>query len=321
MSFNIIQIQGYKKAVEINFIKNNFRETDKQPSLTNSLLEYEYLYPASITNTVIDIKDEVFLFDELNHIFSHLEGLQCKHIVINFICGISNELLVFLFKQLNSFNIHEALILANYCDYLYSEEFSKTVFLTDRYKSFFIFNAPFDKNLEDLFFYSKKPRVINYNKQKDEFNINKVLYSESITHHTYFNKKLYIGPSGEIKNAPETAEVFGYIQDIKSEEELQEIISTPDFQKYWFIHKDLIDVCKECEFRHMCVDNRVPIKRAKDEWFHMIECNYNPYIAKWAGEEGYQTLEECGVISNESGFSIDHEKIKQINLKLETESS
>jgi hypothetical protein len=28
--------------------------------------------------------------------------------------------------------------------------------------------------------------------------------------------------------------------------------------KLWFIYKDLIDVCKDCEYRHMCVDSRLP---------------------------------------------------------------
>ena len=80
--------------------------------------------------------------------------------------------------------------------------------------------------------------------------------------------------------------------------------------------KDETDVCKDCEFRHMCVDNRLPYERSPNEWYHKIECNYNPYIAKWEGEEGYRTLAECGVISNEEGFSIDHEKIAEINEEL-----
>jgi hypothetical protein len=63
----------------------------------------------------------------------------------------------------------------------------------------------------------------------------------------------------------------------------------------------------------MCTDNRVPFKRKKNEWFHKTECFFNPYISKWKEEEGYKTLSECGVISNENGFSIDHDKIAEIN--------
>jgi hypothetical protein len=67
----------------------------------------------------------------------------------------------------------------------------------------------------------------------------------------------------------------------------------------------------------MCVDNRLPHQRQSDsKWYHKTECNYNPYIAKWKGEEGYRTLAECGVTSNEQGFSIDHERIAKINDEL-----
>ena len=63
----------------------------------------------------------------------------------------------------------------------------------------------------------------------------------------------------------------------------------------------------------MCVDNRLPHKRKENEWYHKTECNYNPYIAKWEEEEGYKTLKECGVVSNENEFSINHDKIAEIN--------
>jgi hypothetical protein len=137
-----------------------------------------------------------------------------------------------------------------------------------------------------------------------------------LCHNTYFNRKLYIDSDGFIKNAPECEDSVGFIEDLNSLEDLKEIISTPAFQKYWFVHKDSCDICKGCEFRHMCVDNRIPYERTEKEWYHKIECNYNPFIAKWEGELGYKTLEECGVISNEKIFSIDHEKIQQINHEL-----
>jgi hypothetical protein len=66
----------------------------------------------------------------------------------------------------------------------------------------------------------------------------------------------------------------------------------------------------------MCVDNRVPIKRKKDEWYHKTECNYNPYIAKWQEEEGYKTLEECGVVSDENELQINHKQLEEINTQL-----
>jgi len=169
--------------------------------------------------------------------------------------------------------------------------------------------------------YSKK--ILNDFSKSDISTVNYKLFTESQKHHIYFNRKLYIGTKGEIKNAPECKEEFGKVQDLKNTEELKEIIATKEFQKYWYVHKEICDVCKDCEFRHMCVGNRLPYKRlglsqskSKEQWFHKTECNYNPYICKWESEEGYKTLAECGVVSDETGFSIDHEKIEKINHEL-----
>jgi hypothetical protein len=145
------------------------------------------------------------------------------------------------------------------------------------------------------------------------------LFTESQNFNTYFNKKLFIGENGEIKNAPESNKIYGYLKDMNSIIEMKNIILTSEFQKLWYLKKDNIDVCKDCEFRHICVDSRLPFKRNKNDWYHKNECNYNPYICKWVNEDGYQTLEECGVISNETGFSIDHEEIAKINADLWSE--
>lgn len=149
----------------------------------------------------------------------------------------------------------------------------------------------------------------------ESFFCNIHLLSESQNYNTYYNRKLYIDEKGFMKNAPGCQNSFGNINSLTSVE-IIEIVDSADFQKYWRIHKGLIDVCKHCEYRHMCVDNRVPVKRNEKQWYMTTECNYNPYIAKWKGEEGYRTLAECGVQSNEHGFRINRKKINQINKEL-----
>lgn len=141
-------------------------------------------------------------------------------------------------------------------------------------------------------------------------------YRESYFRHKYYNKSIFINKRGEVKNTHKSKKVYGNVKSIKDVLELKKIASQAEFQKYWFAHKELCDVCKDCEFRHMCVDNRLPYQRKDGSWHHKIECDYNPYICKWKGEEGYKTLEECGVVSNENGFSINHEKVAAINKTL-----
>jgi SPASM domain peptide maturase of grasp-with-spasm system len=137
-------------------------------------------------------------------------------------------------------------------------------------------------------------------------------YTEAQDHHLFFNRKLFIGEKGEIKNSFDSSETYGHINNTR----LQEAIETPGFKRLWKISKDQTDVCKDCEFRYCCLDKRIPLQRTDGSWFHAIPCDYNPYIAKWKEEQGYATLKESGVIINMAGSIIDHDKIQQLERKI-----
>jgi SPASM domain peptide maturase of grasp-with-spasm system len=301
----------------INFILNKEYGIITDLFLKNNLgeLNLNFFSSSIIENAIIIIHN--FNEDYLYSIIKILDELGCFAVELRI-----NLLNISDFKKLESIfslsRVETIILRINYFEEI--EKFDLTYFFNqfNRLKLLYIYSSPFEfsekgiiKIIENINLYNDFGKV-----KKTNFTIKRKQFIESQKFNTYFNQKLFINERGEIKNAPECDLIFGNIKEISSVE-LENIIATPSYQKYWFAHKDLIDVCKECEFRHMCVDNRLPVERSKDEWFHTIECNYNPYIAKWAGEEGYQTLEECGVISNESGFSIDHEKIAIINAGLE----
>ncbi|RZL33302.1 MAG: grasp-with-spasm system SPASM domain peptide maturase [Pedobacter sp.] len=138
-------------------------------------------------------------------------------------------------------------------------------------------------------------------------NITKVL--EAVNHNSCLHKKIGIDAQGNIKNCPTMPQTFGNINQTT----LEEAISHQDFKKYWNLTKDHIAVCKDCEFRYMCIDNRIPIERIDGSFYNSLECSYNPYISKWVGDLDYYTLIGTGVYSNEKGFSKDVNKIAQIN--------
>ena len=311
MSYNFPVVKGYKNSI----IQDLIKELSKITSLSNENNNKYYFNVSSfISNTIVeldDILEHIVLF-----LMDSLQQLQCRHVVCNINFQISLDQFKLILSLIENFNIHSCLFLLDFSDHFYSDDFANVIINTNRIDSIIFFNSPFDKNLEDKIYYFKVNKSRSSKKRNSNFRSNRNLFSESQYHHTYFNRKLYIGPNGEIKNAPECEETFGNIKDLNSVEDLKEIISTPAFQKYWFVHKDLCDVCKHCEFRHMCVDNRMPFERADNQWYHKIECNYNPFIAKWEGEIGYRTLSECRVFSNENEFSIDHDRIAEINKEI-----
>jgi hypothetical protein len=104
------------------------------------------------------------------------------------------------------------------------------------------------------------------------------------------------------------------VDKIKSKDSSLNLLKSTKLTKYWNVRKDNTDVCKNCEFRYFCLDDRIPDIRPKDNsWYYKTECNYNPYIAKWKDEDGYKTLEECGIQSNANGFKLNRKKLNAIN--------
>ncbi len=312
MSFNRFSVPGYLASVDMDIVKESFRWTNKKEkaAFMKDSSTRRFDAPSIVANAIIDVD-----LNTIENIFRLLNSLRCKHVVLRILNSIDRIQLERIVNLINKFNVHEVTLLFNFCDFLYSDSLIEVLTKTNRIKCLVIYNSPFNKNLENIIFYYTSEMHFNFHKSKDEFFCNRSLVAESKYHHTYFNKKIFISRNGEISNSPESEHSIGNIQDFNNDV-IQSKIKSPEFQKYWYIHKEITDVCKDCEFRHMCVDNRLPYERDKNQWYHKQECNYNPYIAKWKNEEGYRTLEECGVISNEKGFSIDHDKIAAINEEL-----
>ena len=146
----------------------------------------------------------------------------------------------------------------------------------------------------------------------DVFFVNLKLLIESQRHNPYFHRKIYIGPEGDIRNAPEDTRIFGYIADIADALQIVHIAEDPDFRRYWDVAKDRTDVCRDCEFRYMCTDARIPVGRPDGSWFFPSECAYNPYICKWENEDGFLPLEDCGVYCDHDGFRVDEMKLAEV---------
>lgn len=320
--------KGYLRNIYIDFKNSTFEFTEDEKTksklediirkhniLTDKRTYLKWDSISNITNAIITINKQNGLDNEknFNFVLSFLLKVNCKHIVIYFSEYLSVKKIKNKLDKFKQNNIHSVIIICEFHDTYFTDEFGSIIMDLNLNKKLIVLNSPFEKNFEDTMHFTKNDIKIKYEKKMSEFNANFKIFSESLKYQTYFNRKFYIGIDGEIKNAPECNEIFGYIQDVKKISDLEIIINKPNFKTFWFVKKENTDVCKDCEFKNICVDNRIPYKRTKNEWFHKIECNYNPYIAKWEGENGYQNLAEIGVISNMQGFSIDSAKIRELN--------
>lgn len=293
-------------------------EIDESDAKHFPKLSLEWDFYGDVTNAIIEI-DSSSAFD-IKYIINHLINLGCYH--LQFYIDCNNKILetISTLTKDSILNCIEIFIDGNKT-MVDNNSLINICNLNKKIKSILIFNSTENKIIQQNennwgSITSLTSQKLNHGVDWNYFTSNIRLFSESQTFNIYFNRKLYISSAGEIKNAPETVLSFGNINDINSPIELKKIIQKADYQKYWYVKKDLIDVCKDCEFRYMCVDSRLPLQRDINSWYHEVECNYNPYICKWQGEEGYRTLQECGMRSDETGFYIDHDKIAAINREL-----
>jgi len=318
----ISDIQEFYKNKYDNFI-NEYFELLKNNELiyfTNDVEQFPsidliYKSPSHITNVFIDFSKKL----KIKKIIDILNNISCKAVSLSFTEKIS---LCEIKKVLSYFKETGFIHIEMYINWQFALEEVKPLFHNEtRLQQVIMFMC--DENMHYLL-PNGMNRIIVYSKNKmnistkssRSLSVSFPLYIESQKHHTYFNRKLYIGKNGEIKNALECKDNFGFIQSIKDVEGLKSIISKSEFQKYWFVHKEICNICKDCEFRHMCVDNRLPYKNTNGTWYFKPNCPYNPYICKWEGEEGYVLVEECGNYTRETGFVPDKKKIRKLNKQI-----
>jgi len=210
--------------------------------------------------------------------------------------------------------------------YLYVEKFDAG--MLDKYErelarqpaifsvNFFGADSPNTKLKDNIYynFFTKNFECYQQLLTVDKLFVNQDFFLEAYNKHSYYNGKMYIDQSGEIKNGLNNIQSFGNINSM-SFDEFHQTINSKLFLEHGNINKNQTLVCKDCEFRYMCTDARVPEKGA-EQWFHHFECVYNPYLSKWNSEAGYLSLEESGINVSASGCAINKAKLSKIFNKI-----
>ncbi len=114
--------------------------------------------------------------------------------------------------------------------------------------------------------------------------------SESQHHNTCLNQKIAIDIHGNIKNCPSMQQSFGNIKNTSLAAALQK----KGFKNKWNINKDQIDICRDCEFRHICTDCRAYLENPEDLYSKPLKCGYNPDTNEWA-EWGTNPLKQKAI--------------------------
>jgi SPASM domain peptide maturase of grasp-with-spasm system len=116
--------------------------------------------------------------------------------------------------------------------------------------------------------------------EKEQFVVNENSYFESKNYNSCLNRKVCIDSNGEIKNCPSMVKSFGNIENLT----IIDAINISGFKDLWVINKNQIEVCKDCEFRHICTDCRAFIEDPNNIYSKPAKCSYDPYTATWGDE-------------------------------------
>jgi len=250
-------------------IKNNFTDLLKNPNspeyIDNCILELSG-FDIQKMKKIVEIF-EVLMLSSLEIRITTIKLNELSEFLNLFSVSIINSIQIHIEKIEDSFNMKKILDIKN------TNKRIKRISIYD--------NKILIENSENNIYFEtislentlNKPTIITKI-------INISHYLESLSKNTYFNKKIFIDKQGNIKSAPEL-NAFSYnIEDIKKPNDVFKILDE-NFKYYWNISKNKIHVCKDCEFRNVCFDNRIPNKSVDNMFYLEEECSYNPYIGKY----------------------------------------
>jgi len=252
-------------------------------------LSLDWFSPSKVSNCVIDVSkkhgNELLNFE---NIFSQLQCLNCKYIQLRFFDEFNLRKVAEILDKLECTNIVSVELILKYSTGLDIGDVDDFISKYARICSVVIYGHPCDKIYslsKDIggllyIYYSS----VQYLSERNcgiiipsYFSINIQTFTEAQLHNTCLNRKIAIDVDGNIKNCPSMPHSYGNIKDTT----LQEALEHPDFKKYWYIHKDQIEVCKDCEFRYICTDCRAYIEDPHNLYSKPLKCGYNPYTCEW----------------------------------------
>jgi SPASM domain peptide maturase of grasp-with-spasm system len=110
------------------------------------------------------------------------------------------------------------------------------------------------------------------------FAVSVAMFTESQACNTCLNRKVAVDAEGNIRNCPAMPHSYGNVGQIA----LRDATAREDFRSWWSIRKDDVEVCRDCEFRHVCTDCRALRTDPSNPLSKPLHCRYDPYTARWS---------------------------------------
>lgn len=245
-------------------------------------LNLEFKHPSVISNCIIDIDDNSNY--ELDKINSSLINLGCKHIQLRFFIKDMTE---DVYKNIDVFTTKGSTFSVDLviCSNQYFTK-KRVLEIPNKYINITTVSAYGYDTTEKIqvsgctvsFFQHK---IYNHHCcgiiKKENFAVNIQSVSESRSYNSCLNQKIGIDVNGNIKNCPSSTKSYGNVCEIRLED-----VITDEFRKLWYLKKDDINICRNCEFRYVCTDCRMYLEDPDDIKSKPLKCGYDPYTCTWS---------------------------------------
>lgn len=245
-------------------------------------LSTNYFTPFLFTNCILEFNsnDITQSFKMIEIVLSH----RIPFLEIRIFDKISLESLLTLIDLIQNSNTKNLLLILPFNPNYRISELKQVLKFKTVIGKMVIFNSPKDKNifiheeLTSISFVTKNISKSSCGKfGSDYFFPNTNFFNEGSNHNTCLNRKLAIDKDGNIKNCPSFREIHGNIFFDK----IEDLCSNNNFIKYWNIPKSKISICKDCEYRDICLDCRAYLQEPSDIFSKPLKCGYDPYTNKW----------------------------------------
>ncbi len=264
----------YLEKIELGFWTD---ESERFPDLN-----LQWKSPEHINNVIIEM--EQLGYDDLNKITIALTNLLCKFVELRFYKTVDLDKLAFFAENCSESVIRSITVFLPFTHKLNVEEVERLTIKYPRIVLFIIHSTKEKITMLD----TNNPKIQIISRVIDNrnhcgiidpklFTIKIPVFTESLKFNSCLNKKLSIDINGNIKNCPSMPQSFGNIKN----NDIEKIVHSKEFQRTWKIHKDLVDTCKDCEYRRVCTDCRAYIENSEDEYSKPLKCGYNPYTNEW----------------------------------------
>lgn len=244
-------------------------------------IETVFEFPGVVSNAILDLCSTSCY--SIKDVIKQLDGLGCQHAQIRSFDQLEKSKLIEICNIFEGLGFRSIQLVLPFSNYLTDNFIENIVDKYPRITSIVIHsNHEFDKKrLKSAVVTKTKEQIVDEMHcgfvNPTNFVANIYAFTESLHFNSCLNKKISVDKNGIIRNCPAMKSGFGNIHDVS----LKDVCQKEGFIESWHIKKDEIEICSDCEFRHVCTDCRAIVQNSDSRYSKPKHCTYDPYTTIW----------------------------------------